>query len=42
MREGGVGAKGVGGVELSTKMSHGDGEELCGNEWSGEHRVEAT
>lgn len=34
MREGGVGAKGVGGVELSTKMSNGDGEELCGNEWS--------
>ena len=34
MREGGVGARGVGGVELSTKMSNGEGEELCGNEGS--------
>lgn len=34
MREGRVGAREVGGVELSTKMSDGEEEELCGNEGS--------
>ena len=34
VREGGVGAREVGGVELSTKMSYGEEEELCGNEGS--------